>query len=114
VEALIPITLFMSIAAVLVLRPISKKLGGLIEATTRDRVQARGDDAQHARVMLLMEQVARRLDLIEERLDFTERLVASRDGADARRMIPRRVAPRIDARAELFAEDRLEIGQRSG
>jgi hypothetical protein len=97
VEVLIPITLFMCIAGVLVLRPITKKLGGLIEATARERVQARTDDAADARIMLLMEQMARRLELIEERLDFTERLVAHREeGADSRRAFARRAETRLD------------------
>jgi hypothetical protein len=96
VEVLIPITLFMCIAGVLVLRPITKKLGGLIEATARERVQARTDDAADARIMLLMEQMARRLELIEERLDFTERLVAHREGADPRRAFARRAETRLD------------------
>jgi hypothetical protein len=96
VEALIPITLFMCIAGVLVLRPITKKLGGLIEATARERVQARTDDAADARIMLLMEQMARRLELIEERLDFTERLVAHREGTDPRRAFARRAETRLD------------------
>lgn len=80
-EELIPITLFMCTAAVLILRPISKKLGALLEAMTRERIQqapppAR-EDPQLARVTMLLEQVSRRIELMEERLDFTERLVGS-------------------------------------
>jgi len=80
-EEFIPITLFMCIAAIAILRPISTRLGGLIEAMTRDRVAASsptriGDDSEIARIRVLMEHVSRRMDLIEERLDFTERLVA--------------------------------------
>jgi hypothetical protein len=100
VEFLVPITLFMCIAGVLVLRPITKKLGALIEATAREKGQTRTDDTANVRVMLLMEQMARRLELIEERLDFTERLVASREPGDARRAFPRRTEPRLDTRAD--------------
>jgi hypothetical protein len=100
VEFLVPITLFMCIAGVLVLRPITKKLGALIEVTAREKALARNDDAANAHVMLLMEQMARRLELIEERLDFTERLVASRDDGAARRTLPRRSDPRLKTRGD--------------
>jgi hypothetical protein len=110
VEALVPMTMFVCIAAVLVLRPISKRLGGLIEAATRERTQARHDDTNNARVMLLLEQTARRIELIEERLDFTERLVLGREGGEGRRL-PRRAAPRLDSRLDPAAEERLDIGR---
>jgi hypothetical protein len=79
-EEFIPITMFMCIAAVAILRPISTKLGGLLEAMTRDRVAAAApaqiaDESELARIRVIMEHVSRRIDLIEERLDFTERLV---------------------------------------
>ena len=76
-EELIPITLFMCIAAVAILRPISTKLGGLLEAMRNERTALRSgtDDQDMARLRVLMEHVAKRVDLIEERLDFTERLL---------------------------------------
>jgi hypothetical protein len=77
VEALIPITFFMSVAAVLILRPITKKLGGFIDVMTQERLPARTAENNDARVVALLEQVARRMDSMEERLDFTERLVDS-------------------------------------
>ncbi|HEX6308771.1 MAG TPA: hypothetical protein VFZ69_11315 [Longimicrobiales bacterium] len=80
-EALIPISFFMCVAAVLILRPMTKRVGGLLEALTRERTPARpAEDPTNARMLLLLDQVSRRLDLIEERLDFTERLVSSRNG----------------------------------
>jgi hypothetical protein len=109
VEALIPITMFVCIAAVLVLRPITKRLGGLIEATTRERMQARSNEAADAQLVLIMEQMARRLDLIEQRLDFTERLVAAREGPGVS-PLPRRT----DVRAEPRLEERLDLALRTG
>jgi hypothetical protein len=80
-EAFIPITMFMCIAAVAILRPLTTRLGGLIEAMTRDRIAGaspvpHADDSETARVRVLIEHISSRVDLIEERLDFTERLVA--------------------------------------
>ena len=76
-EELIPITMFMCIAAVAILRPISTRVGGLLEAMTRERSQNQSENADMARMRVLMEHVAKRIDLMEERLDFTERLLAN-------------------------------------
>lgn len=81
-EELVPITFFMCIAMVMILRPISKRVGALLEVMTRDRMQppqqvAVAPDPQLARIATLLEHVNRRMDIIEERLDFTERLVGS-------------------------------------
>lgn len=98
-EELIPITMFMCIAAVMILRPITRRIGGLLEVMTRDRVQSRTDDASAARTIALMEHVNRRLDLIEERLDFTERLLSART-PDARRQVQRSPLATADLEAE--------------
>ena len=97
-EELIPITMFMCIAAVMILRPITRRIGGLLEVMTRDRVQTRTDDATAARTAALFEHVSRRLDLIEERLDFTERLVSART-PEVRRQVQRSplTVPEIEA-----------------
>jgi hypothetical protein len=92
VEALIPISLFMCIAAVMILRPITRKLGGLIEAVTIDRTQARTQDNAGERTIALLEHINRRMDLMEERVDFTERLVSARS-PEARRPSQR---PQLD------------------
>lgn len=74
---LIPITMFVCIAAVMILRPLTKRLGHLLEAITRDRTPQVQDNTS-ARTIALLEHLNRRLDLMEERLDFTERLVSAR------------------------------------
>ena len=80
-EELIPMTLFVCVAAVLILRPISKKMGALLEAMTRERLQQQppGQLADHqlTRVTTMLEQISRRQEQLEERLDFTERLIGS-------------------------------------
>jgi hypothetical protein len=75
-EELIPITMFICVAAVAILRPISTKLGGLLEAMKNEKMAPRSvDDPDFARMTVLMEHVVKRVDLMEERLDFTERLL---------------------------------------
>jgi hypothetical protein len=77
VEALIPITFFLSVAAVMILRPVTKKLGGFLDALTRERIQPPAQDHSDGRVITLLEHMNKRLDSMEDRLDFTERLVSA-------------------------------------
>ena len=81
-EELIPIVLFISAAAVAILRPLTSRFGKLLEAMAREKTAAiktgaGADESDAARLRVLVEHIGRRLDLIEERLDFTERLLAS-------------------------------------
>jgi hypothetical protein len=88
-EALIPITFFFCVSAVLILRPLTKKLGLLIEASTQAKLQARHNEAGEARILSALEHMTRRMELMEERLDFTERLAGP---ARERPRFPRRHA----------------------
>lgn len=82
-EMLIPIVLFICIAGVLILRPISKKLGVLLEALAKERVARVTpgrplDEAQLDRVTTALERLNNRLDLIDDRMSFMERLIEDR------------------------------------
>jgi len=79
-EELIPIALFVSVAAVAILRPLTTRVGKLLEAMARERTAALRpptDDSDSVRLRAVIEHLSRRLDLMEERLDFTERLLSS-------------------------------------
>jgi hypothetical protein len=83
-EFLIPITMFMCIAAVMILRPLTKQLGAFLEVATKERALGgrpqqpqQQQDTDAARTILLLEHVTKRMDVMEERLDFTERLVST-------------------------------------
>jgi hypothetical protein len=76
-EMLVPITFFFSVAAVMILRPISKNFGKLLEQMARDRKDRGASDGDVASLRLTLEHVGKRLELMEERLDFTERLLAN-------------------------------------
>ncbi len=85
---LVPISMFVCMAAVLILRPLTRQLGKFLEVLTKERTQAAfAPQAQHhqdtdaARTLLLLEHVVKRLEVMEERVDFTERLVASNQRA---------------------------------
>lgn len=68
------VTFCLSVAAVAILRPISKKLGTLLEAMALEKQSGVQNDVQ--RLHALMESLDARLQLMEDRQDFTERLVA--------------------------------------
>ena len=72
------IVLFLTIGGVLVLRPIAKHLGSYLEALTRQQLEGGGrEDVTQLREIL--ETMNQRLTLMEERQDFTERLLEERN-----------------------------------
>lgn len=71
---LIPMTIILTTGGVLVLRPIAKRLGVLLELMAKEKTrQAPSDDLR--RLHQTMDTINERLSLIEERQDFTERLI---------------------------------------
>lgn len=83
--ALATMTFFISVAAVAILRPLTKRLGELLVQMQRERQAARTDQAEIAQLKALLEQANARLELLEERLDFTERLLASGNRGQVRK-----------------------------
>ena len=69
-----------TIGGVLVLRPIAKKAYDLMEAMARDKQGGLQNDVGQLRDIL--ETMNARLTLMEERLDFTERLVSGERQTD--------------------------------
>lgn len=83
-EELIPIFLFMCVAGVLILRPVTKKLGLLIEAMAKERMgQSHGvrglDDTQLERITVALERLNTRIDRVDDRMSFMEHLVEDRN-----------------------------------
>jgi hypothetical protein len=71
---IVGVTFFLTVGGVLVLRPISKRVGDLLEIMARDKQAGLENDVGHMRDLL--ETMNARLQLMEERQDFTERLLA--------------------------------------
>ena len=75
------VVMTVTVGGVLVLRPIAKRVGDLLELYARDRQHGIEGDVHQLRD--LMETMNARLQLMEERQDFTERLLSSgRDAAE--------------------------------
>jgi predicted phosphoribosyltransferase len=78
------IVLFLTIGGVLVLRPIAKHLGAYLEALTRQHLEG-GPREDVSQLRDILDTMNQRLTLMEERQDFTERLLEER----SRRELPR-------------------------
>lgn len=68
------VVFFLTVGGVLVLRPIAKRVGDLLEIMAREKESGLRNDV--AQMRDLMETINARLQLMEERQDFTERLLA--------------------------------------
>ncbi len=75
---LVPMTIILTTGGVLVLRPIAKRLGLLLELMAKEKMRPPSDDLR--RLQQSLDTINERLSLIEERQDFTERLIG-RGGA---------------------------------
>ena len=74
---IVTVILILTVGGVLILRPIAKRVGDLLEVMTRERLEpGRREDTEHLREIL--ETMNQRLALMEERQDFTDRLLTSR------------------------------------
>lgn len=74
---LVAITFFLSVAGVIILRPISKRLGEFLLEARLERRGGRLEESELARIRGLLERMNGRLDLMEDRIDFTERLLTT-------------------------------------
>ena len=70
------VVLILTVGGVMVLRPIAKRIGDLLELYARDRREGLEGDVSQIRDLL--ETMNARLHLMEERQDFTERLLTGK------------------------------------
>lgn len=77
---IVAVVLIVTVGGVAVLRPIAKRVSDLLELYARDRQSGLENDVGQMRDLL--ETMNARLQLMEERQDFTERLLSS--GGEAR------------------------------
>src|SRR5262245_28393011 len=79
-DAIAPLAaLFMmcvTVGGILILRPLSKRVGELLGAMAKERKGERTSDGEIAQLRATLESVNARMALLEDRLDFTERLLS--------------------------------------
>ena len=64
--------------AVLILRPLARRLGALLDVVTQQKLNAAGEP-DGVRVRELLTSIDSRLSLLEERQDFAEALISAGD-----------------------------------
>ncbi len=75
---IIACTGFLTVASVLVLRPLSRRLGDLIEAATQAKLRP-SPEPEIARLHEVLSRIDGRLNQMEERQDFAEALLSASD-----------------------------------
>jgi len=76
--ALVPITLILSAAGVAIFRPLTKRLGNIMEANALARRQGVDERLQYEHLKTLLETQSLRIEQLEQRLEFTESLLEAR------------------------------------
>jgi hypothetical protein len=82
----VAITLILTTGGVAILRPLSKRVGDLLEAMAAEKREPRRVAPDAQRMMELMESLHARLERLEERQDFTDSLLSA---AQQGRPLPR-------------------------
>lgn len=75
-EFLIPIVLFICVAGVLIFRPLTERLGDLIEAYTQERLASQTEQRRLSGLREQLDGLDQRMSLLEERMTFTEDLMS--------------------------------------
>jgi hypothetical protein len=75
---IVAVVLFLTVGAVAVLRPLAKRLADVLEIYARERESGIQSDVRQMRDLL--ETMSARLQLMEERQEFTERLLSPGEG----------------------------------
>ena len=74
------VTMTITTGAVLILRPLSRRLGALLEVMTQQKLRAANSDPNDAhRIRELLVSIDSRLNVLEERQDFAEALISAGD-----------------------------------
>ena len=76
---IVSIVLILTVGGVILLRPITKRLGALLDVMVLEK--SRTTSVDNRRLGETVDTINERLSLIEERQDFTERLI-DRSGSD--------------------------------
>ena len=72
---IVMVTAILTTGGVLIFRPLSKRLGALLEVMTAQKLKSmQGDPAEVTRIRELLTSIDGRLTLLEERQDFAEAL----------------------------------------
>ena len=78
--ALVPMTMFLTIGGVLVFRPLTKRLGLMLEANAVNKRSDEMDRIQHDHLRAMIEAQNLKIETLEQRIEFSESLLEARAG----------------------------------
>ena len=81
---IIAVILTLTVGGVILLKPITNKLGSLLEAMAKEKSQSPQITPELERMHDILETISGRLALLEERQDFTDALLADPERRRAR------------------------------
>lgn len=76
--AMVPVTLFLTIGGVLVFRPLTKRIGLMLEANAAGKRSDEMGRIQHDHLRALLEAQTLKIEALEQRVEFTESLLEAR------------------------------------
>jgi hypothetical protein len=72
--------MFLTIGGVLVLRPLTKRLGSMLEANAENKRSDDLDRVQHEHLRAMIESQNMKIEMLEQRIEFSESLLEARAG----------------------------------
>lgn len=76
--AMVPITFFLTIGGVLIFRPLTKRLGLMLEAQAAGKRDTEAERVQYEHVRALLSAQNLKIEALEQRLEFTESMLENR------------------------------------
>lgn len=76
--AMVPISMFLTIGGVLVFRPLTKRLGLMLEANAVGKRSDEMDRIQHEQLRVLLDTQTLKIEALEQRIEFNESLLEAR------------------------------------
>ncbi len=76
--ALVPMTLFLTIGGVLVFRPLTKRLGLMLESNAANKRSDEMDRIQNEHLRAMIETQNSKIEALEQRVQFSESLLEAR------------------------------------
>ena len=76
--ALVPITMILTVGGVLVFRPLTKRIGLMLEANAAGKRSDEMDRIQHEHLRALLDAQTLKIDALEQRIEFNESLLEAR------------------------------------
>ena len=76
--AMVPVTLFLTIGGVLVFRPLTKRIGLILEANAASKRSDELDRIQHDHLRALLDAQTLKIQALEQRIEFNESLLEAR------------------------------------